>query len=203
LLLKQAVGMDAQYAEAYRWLAFNYWQLWAHSIEPSIENRENALAFAQTAATLDPNDAGNRWALGYMLAYRKRWDESEAEFAAAFKLDPNHADAMVMYSDVSRACWKDRGEAVELTQRALRLNPQPAAWYLWALGVAYYADQRYEDTVRLLRSEAVYRTGSRRILAAALAQLGRLDEARRRRLFFLRRRRSSPSRIGADLQPAR
>jgi hypothetical protein len=32
--------------------------------------------------------------------------------------------------------------------------------------------------VKTLRNEATYRTGSRRFLAAALAQLGRLDEAR-------------------------
>ncbi|MGE0281656.1 MAG: adenylate/guanylate cyclase domain-containing protein [Rhizobiaceae bacterium] len=202
LLLKQAVGIDPHYAEAHRWLAFNYWQLWAHSIEPSVENRDNALASAQTAATLDPNDAGNRWALGYMLAYRKRWDESEAEFAAAFELDPNHADAMVMYSDVAALAGRT-GEAVELTQRALRLNPQPAAWYLWALGVAYYADQRYEDTVRLLRTEAVYRSGSRRVLAAALAQLGRLDEARQEASLFLAKTPFFTITHWADLQPAR
>ena len=67
--------------------------------------------------------------------------------------------------------------AVEAVQKALRLNPHPPGWYYWALGSAQYGARQYEDAVETLRKEATYRTGSRRILAASLAQLGRRDEA--------------------------
>ena len=45
-------------------------------------------------------DAGNRWVYGYLLAYERRWEECEAEFAAAFTIDPNHADALALYSEI-------------------------------------------------------------------------------------------------------
>jgi hypothetical protein len=49
----------------------------------------------------------------------------------------------------------------------------------WELGLAYYAARQYESAIKTLRNDATYRTGSRRILAASLAQLGRESEARR------------------------
>ena len=48
--------------------------------------------------------------------------------------------------------------------------------YLQSIGLAQYAARRYEAAVASLRQEATYRTASRRILAASLAQLGRMDE---------------------------
>ena len=39
--------------------------------------------------------------------------------------------------------------------------------------------------VETLRNEATYRTGSRRILAASLAQLRRMDEARHEAALFM------------------
>jgi hypothetical protein len=53
------------------------------------------------------------------------------------------------------------------------------------LGHAQYAARQYERAAKTLRREETYRTESRRILAAALAQLGRLDEARQEAKLYL------------------
>ncbi|TAZ75823.1 tetratricopeptide repeat protein, partial [Rhizobium ruizarguesonis] len=53
------------------------------------------------------------------------------------------------------------------------------------LGQAQYAAGQYEAAVETLRSDETYRTSSRRFLAASLAQLGRLDEARAEVELFL------------------
>ena len=76
-------------------------------------------------------------------------------------------------------------DAIEQLRKALRLNPHPTDWYYWALGQAQYAARQYEAAVETLRKEETYRTGSRRILAASLAQLGRMDEARREAELFM------------------
>jgi len=52
---------------------------------------------------------------------------------------------------------------------------------------AQYAAFQYEAAVKTLRNDATYRTGSRRFLAAALAQLGRLEEAREEGRLYLAR----------------
>jgi TolB-like protein len=126
LLLQRAIALDPGYAEAHRWLALNLWAAWAHWGEPMEPSRQIAVATAEKAVTLDPNDAGCRWVLGLVLAYERRWPESDAEVAAALELDPNHADAWAVLSDIS--VWSGQPTAaIEQAQRALRLNPYPPA----------------------------------------------------------------------------
>ena len=184
LLLRQALALEPGYAEAHRWLAMNYWMGWAHFGEPMEENRRTAVDMAEKAVALDPNDAGSRWVLGHVMAHERRWAESDAEFAAALELDPNHADAWAALSDLSVLGGR-LAEGMEQIRKALRLNPYPLCWYYLLLGQAQYAARQYEAAVETLRKEETYRTTSRRFLAASLAQLGRLDEARRETELFL------------------
>jgi len=184
LLLQQAIALDPGYAEAHRWLAFYFWEAWTTWAEPLEPNRTNAVAAAEAAVALDPNDSGNRYVLGHLRAYQARWAESEAEFAAALKLDANYADAWAFLSDVSVLRGRPQ-DALEQIQKALRLNPHPPGRYYWLLGAAQYASRQYESAVATLRKESTYRSGSRRTLAASLAQLGRLDEACQEAKLFM------------------
>ncbi|MER9214532.1 adenylate/guanylate cyclase domain-containing protein [Mesorhizobium sp. M0663] len=176
LLLDRAIALDPEYAEAHRWLALNLWLGWEFWDEPMDPNRARALAEAQLAVELDPNDAGNRWVLGVILGHESRWVESDAEFDAAHELDPNHADAWAMQAELTTEKGRP-AEAIEQVRRALRLNPHPPGWYYWMLGQAQYALGDYESAILTLRRPETYRTTSRRLLAASLAQLGRLEEA--------------------------
>jgi tetratricopeptide (TPR) repeat protein len=147
-------------------------------------DRGVAVELARRAVWLDPNDAGNHWVLSHVLAYERHWAESDAEFAAAIELDPNHADAWAIRTEVT-ALGGQAELAIEQAQRALRLNPYPTAFYYWELGLAQYAARQYEAAVETLRKDIVYRTGSRRILAASLAQLGRIEEAQEEGALFM------------------
>jgi hypothetical protein len=51
--------------------------------------------------------------------------------------------------------------------------------------VPYIANSRCHEAVETLRKDETYRTSSRRFLAASLAQLSRLDEARAEVELFL------------------
>ncbi|MDR6757860.1 TolB-like protein/class 3 adenylate cyclase/Tfp pilus assembly protein PilF [Mycoplana sp. BE70] len=175
-LLERAIALDPEYAEAHRWLAWNLWlgwEFWGES-EPS---RARSLAEAQQAVVLDPKDAGNRWVLGIILGHEGRLAEADAEFDVALKLNPNHADAWAMRSDLTTLGGRPT-EGIEQVRKALRLNPHPPGWYYWQLGQAQYAISDYEAAVQTLRRPETYRTTSRRLLAASLAKLGRLEEAR-------------------------
>ncbi|RAZ78442.1 winged helix-turn-helix domain-containing tetratricopeptide repeat protein [Mesorhizobium atlanticum] len=202
LLLKQAVTLDPGYAEAIRWLAFNLWSLWSNAIDSADSNLAEAIRLAERAVSLDPNDGSNHWIFGYLLASAGRWADSEREFAATFTLDPNHADAMIMCAELTAMAGR-AAEAIDLIKRAFRLNPHPSGWYYWELGLAQYAARDYGAAVKTLRTEATYRTGSRRILAASLAQLGRLDEAVREGQIFLANNPGFTTSQWASRQPAR
>ncbi|MES0065694.1 tetratricopeptide repeat protein [Mesorhizobium sp. M0074] len=200
LLLNRAIALDPEYAEAHRWLALNLWLGWEFWDEPMDPNRTRALAEAQLAVELDPNDAGNRWVLGVILGHESRWVESDAEFDAAHELDPNHADAWAMRAELTTEKGRP-AEAIEQVRRALRLNPHPPGWYYWMLGQAQYAMGDYESAIQTLRRPETYRTTSRRLLAASLAQLGRLEEARWEAKMFMISNPHFTIRHWSDSQP--
>ncbi len=184
LMLTRAVSLDPEYAEAYRWLAMNHWMGWVHSGGPTEPTRDVALELARKAVAIDPNDAGSRWVLAYLLAYERSFAEADAEFTRAIELDPNEADTFAALSDIAVLAGRVE-EGLEHIRKAFRLNPFPASWYYLTLGQAQYAAGDYEAAVETLRRDETYRTSSRRFLAASLAQLGRLDEARAEAELFL------------------
>lgn len=184
LLLQRAIMLDPQYAQAHRFLAVNLWQGWVQWGEPAETNRLAAVATAEKAVMLDPNDAGCHLALGQLLAYERRWAESDKEFAAALEIDPNYADAWMILAENSVL----RGQpdvAIERAEKAFRLNPRPPGFYYWDFGFAQYAARQYEAAVTTLRNAATYRTVSRRVLAASLAQMGLTEEARQEAALFM------------------
>ncbi|NEJ09062.1 adenylate cyclase [Rhizobium leguminosarum] len=184
LMLTRAISLDPDYAEAYRWLAMNHWMGEVHSAGPTQPTRSLALELARKAVAIDPNDAGCRWVLAYLLAYERSFAEADAGFTKAIELDPNEADTFAALSDITVLAGRI-GEGLEHIAKAFRLNPFPASWYYLTLGQAQYAAGQYAAAVETLRSDETYRTSSRRFLAASLAQLGRLDEARAEVELFL------------------
>jgi tetratricopeptide (TPR) repeat protein len=141
---------------------------------------------AKRAVDLDPNDSGTHGVLAYVLLYECRWDESADEFEIALRLNPNDADVWARLADLKS--FEGRGaEAIACAQKALRLNPHPPSVYFWVLGFAQFIAGQYEAAVKTLRNPAIYRAESRRVLAAALAQLGQLEEAREEAKLFIAR----------------
>jgi len=202
LMLTRAISLDPGYAEAHRWLAMNHWNGWVHWGEPMEPNRSVAVELARKAVAIDPNDAGCRWVLANLLAYERRFAEADAEFAKAIELDPNEADIWATLSDIAVLAGRLE-EGFEHIRRAFRLNPFPPSWYHLALGQAHYAVGDYEAAVAILRREETYRTSSRRFLAASLAQLDRLDEARAEAELFLVGNPRFSTRRWAETEPFR
>jgi TolB-like protein/Tfp pilus assembly protein PilF len=180
-LLAKAVALDPNFAAAHAWQAISYhfgWMYWgqdAHSGE--------ALAAAARALSLDPQNADAHMAFGYLRAYESDLDEGIAELEHALALNPNHADAWALFADI-QVLQGDALRAIDCARNAFRLNPHPPSQYYWMLGWTEYAARRYEAAVVTLSHESTRGTGSARILAAALAQLGRMDEAAKEAAAF-------------------
>jgi adenylate cyclase len=183
-LFERAIALDPNYAEAYRWLAISQCEAWAYMNRPIDPLRQLSMASARKAVELDPDDSGSHGALAYVLLHERRWDESAKEYEISLRLNPNGADVWADFAALKS--YEGRGaEAIACVEKAVRLNPHPPGWYFWILGFAQYAVGQYEAAVKTLENEATYRTESRRILAAALAQLGRLEEAREEAKLYL------------------
>jgi TolB-like protein len=184
LLLERALELDPDYAEAHRWLAMNLWVGWVHWGDPIEPSRTLSMGHADRALALDPRNPGCHSVRALILQYERRFDESEQEFAKALELDPNDAECWGFKSDLSTLNGNPEQGLAEI-EKAFRLNPIPQEWYYLLKGQAQYALRQYEAAIQTLRHEATYRTHSRRFLAASLAQLGRIDEARREAKMFM------------------
>ena len=185
-LFERAIALDPNYAEAYCWLATMQNNAWAYMNYPMDPFRQQSMASAEKAVELDPDDSFSHSVLAFMLLYERRWDEFAKEFEISLRLNPNDATAWTDLSELK--IYQGRGaEAIACAEKALRLNPRPPSYYFWNLGAAQYVAEQYEAAVKTLRNEATYRTGSRNLLAAALAQLGRLEEAREEAKLYLAR----------------
>jgi adenylate cyclase len=182
-LLHRAIELDPGFAEAYAWLAMSHHFGWAYCGEPE-ENRGLARAAARKAVTLDPENVDAHVILGYIRAYDDALTEGVAEIEAALALNPNHAEGWSLIADL-RVLEGRPVEAIECARKAIRLDPHPRGDYYWLLGWGQYAAGRYADAVDTLHQERARAQGVRRILAAALAKLGRIDEAREEAHRFL------------------
>jgi len=184
LLLERALELDPDYADAHRWLAMNLWVSWVHWGDPIEPNKKLSMEHVERAVALDPSNAGCHSMLATILQYERRFEEAAQEFAKALELDPNDADCWGLKSDCSLLSGNPEQSLAEI-EKAFRLNPIPLDWYYLLKGQAQYALRQYEAAVQTLRHETTYRTHSRRFLAASLAQLGRIDEARREAKMFI------------------
>ena len=183
-LLAKAAELDPNLAEAHAWLAISHCSAAIHYGEDFNANQARGLAYAQKAISLNMSDPIAHSVLGFARLCEGMLEEAESAFQTALRINPNHADTMVNMAGL-RVLQGQPRDAVELAEKALRLNPYPPGWYYWDLGFAYYAAGRYTEAVRVLRNEEVGRLPAKRILAASLAQLGQLTEAHEEARRFL------------------
>jgi TolB-like protein/class 3 adenylate cyclase len=201
-LFEQAIALDPKYSEAYRWLALGQCMGWLHMNRPMDPYRQLAMVSAKRAVELDPEGSGAHSVFATVLLYERRWDEAAREFEISLRLNPNDADTWDFLSDFK--VMQGLGlEAVACSDKAMRLSPHPQSGYYWGLGQAQYAAGQYEAAVKTLRNDATYRTGSRRFLAAALAQLGKLEEAREEARLYVAQNPHFRISYWAETQPFR
>jgi TolB-like protein/Tfp pilus assembly protein PilF len=183
-MFEQAIALDPDYAEAHAFLAWTHWMGWTNWFEPEDLHRLLSLEIAERAVALDPDDGFAHLVLGWVLEYERKYDESAAQIDIALQIDPNNADLHAMRTDLLVMDGRPL-RAIESIARAMRLNPHSPAWYYWLKGEAEYAARDYVGAIKTLRHEATYGTPSRSILAAALAQLGHIEEARFEARLFM------------------
>ena len=150
------------------------------------DDRNARLAAAEVTVTkalsMAPQHARAHWLLGRVKIFSNRAAQGIAECEQALALDRNLASA---HGGIGHAkYYLGRGAETEAhVQEALRLSPRDTEAYIWMMfaGLAKLQLGADEEAVaRFGRSVDINRNHPRAhfFLAAALAHLGRLDEAR-------------------------
>jgi adenylate cyclase len=121
-------------------------------------------------------------------AYRclAEFDLALSHFERGVALNPNDANGIAQLGYVLAIAGRAE-EGVKLVRQAMRLNPFHPDWYWNTLTIALYAARRYEEALEASR-QGGGRTHYWQLArgAACLAQLGRLEEARKQAAHVLR-----------------
>jgi adenylate cyclase len=178
-LIERSISLDPNYARAYAVLSSIHLVGWYQPLDEDCRTAlERAHRFARKAVQLDPNLPIAHACLGMVLTFEGQHEQSMAEFEKAIALNPNFTDwrfgmTLLRTGEPTRAI-----QVVEAHMRHDPFYPPQAASQL---GIARYMLKEYSEALPLLR-ECTSRSPNMRQghvwLAANLAQLGRLDEAR-------------------------
>ncbi len=154
------------------------------------DSLEKMLSMAEFAVASDDTDPLALTILSWANIFSHRWEEVLPPVERAVDLSPNFAPAIGVKGSVL-ALLGEPEPGIDAVNLAMRLSPRDGFMAFWLMGLfwAHHALANYDDAektalqgIRVAPNNPTFR----RQLAAALAHLGRLDEAREAVSEYLR-----------------
>ena len=180
---RQAMAIDPNFAPAHYGVALALqWDVWHYSTRSLLEVQGPAREEAGIAVSLDDKDAMAHAVLAHMLMWGSEWEAAIAEARAAVALNPNSAFVISMLGCVLGFAGY-REEALDRLRQAMRASPHDPLTWLWMqwFGAVQFFAGKFDAAQATLREVIRLRPGfplAYSTVAASLAHLGRLDEAR-------------------------
>jgi tetratricopeptide (TPR) repeat protein len=174
----RAVALDPNYVHAHAWRSI------ALNVNYTVDGLRNpsmideAVRSARRALELDDTDAWSHQAMGYARLKQRQFQLAGLHLDRAFSLNPNDVNTAA-----DRANWLDivgrSEEALQCLDLAMERDPHPANWVWEVRGSVLYQLKRYDEAIvaYLKAGEEPYWIPA--LLAAACAQAGQLENARR------------------------
>jgi adenylate cyclase len=177
---QQAVDLDPSFAGGYKGLAAvqgNAADFQGRGLPEALRSAE---ALSRRAVTLDAADAEARSNLANALYRRGDYDGGLAETERAITISPNLAGAHGVRGATMIFSGRVK-EGIAALERSIRLDPRRSVLRLNQIALGLYFSREYEAAVeaatRAIRSVPDF-PNTYRWLAAALGQLGRIEEAK-------------------------
>jgi len=178
-VLQQAIERDPQFSPAHMRLAGAYLgqAIGSNSIEREIECYEKGVASAKAALALNESDENAHAVLAQLFNLLHRRADARRHIDRAVELNPN--GAFVVNIKAYDLLWSNRlEEAQEWISRAIRLDPAKPGYLFETMGLTAYLLGRFDEAAECFHSIPPAFHYQHADLAAALAQAGRMDEAR-------------------------
>jgi len=177
---QQAVDLDPSFAGGYKGLCAVESNEADYAGRGLSETLRSAEALARRAVALDGTDAEARSLLSTALRRRGDYEGGLAEAERALTISPNMAGAHYAKGASLISAGRSK-EGVAALERSIRLDPRRSAVRFNQIALALYFTGEYDAAVdaanRAIRSSPNY-PNPYRWLAAALGQLGRIEEAK-------------------------
>lgn len=179
----QAIALDPNFAPGhYGYALALQWDIWHFSSRPFLEVQGTAREEAQIAVSLDDKDAMAHAVLAHMMMWGGEWEAAIAEARTAVALNPNSAFVISMLGCVL-GFGGYREEALDRLQQAMRASPHDPLIWLWSIwrALLQFFSRDFVAALQALRQVVRLRPSYAppyEYIAASLAYLGQLDEAR-------------------------
>jgi adenylate cyclase len=180
---RRAIALDPNFAPGHHGYALALqWDIWHYSSRPFSEVQGVPLEEARIAVLLDDKDAMAHAVLAHIRMWGGEWEAAIAEARTALVLNPNSAFVISMLGCVL-GFGGYREEALTRLQQAMRASPHDPLTWLWTLwtAVMQFHSRKFDLALETLHQLVRLRPGyapAQVLIAATLAHLGRLDEAR-------------------------
>ena len=143
-LCEESIAADPDFGPAYAFEAETYLSELDFCVSKSPkESVSKAYKLAKKALSVNNSCPYSLSTLGRVYAYMGQYKKSMEKMQAAIAMDPNWGDAYV-HSTALSTDWKG---AIELMEKAFRMNPLPSVWYYAYLGMAYRKAGMYQKAI--------------------------------------------------------
>ncbi len=183
VFFRQAIALDPNFAPGhYGYALALQWDVWHFSTRSYLEVQGAAREEAHIAVSLDDKDAMAHAVLAHMMMWGGEWEAAIAQARTAIVLNPNSAFVISMLGCVL-GFGGYRDEALDRLRQAMRASPHDSLTWLWLLwrGVLEFLSRDFVAALQtfgqVIRLRPAY-PATYELIAASLAYLGRLDEAR-------------------------
>jgi adenylate cyclase len=180
---RKAIVLDPNFAPGhYGYALALHWEIWLLSDRPFSDVQGIPFDEACLAVSLDHKDAMAHAVLAHILMWRGEWEAAITEARVALALNPNSCFVISVLGCVL-GFGGYHSEALDRLRHAMRASPNDPLRWLWLLwtGCIQFYSRDFAAAAETLREVVRLRPGatqSHGMIAAALAYLGRLDEAR-------------------------
>jgi adenylate cyclase len=186
-MFERAVALDPNYAKAYVWLSWTYFDDWEFQWTEGPGALDRSLEAARRAVALDDSLSDAHTVLGWLLLWKKQHDVAIAELERAVSLDPNYERAYGYLGETLNFAGRS-DEAIGFAKKAMRLDPNNPVWP-FMLAHSYFLPRRYDEAITAMQDSL--RRGqnflpAHRMLAVVYAELGREKEAQAEAAQILR-----------------
>jgi adenylate cyclase len=182
-LYRAALDLDPNFPSAHAFVAQTYlWSVLLDWEDAPQEALQSAHLHVTRALASDDRDPMAHAAMGGMMFLLRRYNEAVAELNVAVSLNPSLAVSYVVLAGV-RLLNGEPAEAITVCGQAMRLSPHDplAFWPETIVGLSNYLLKQYEEASIWARNALRHKPDfpfPNFNLAAACAQLGRLDESK-------------------------
>ena len=176
--LEQAVERDPGYSDAWACLSLLYQDEHMNNLNPQPNSLERALAAAQRAVDIDAANSFAQFTLAQAHYFMKDIGAFRIHAERAIQLNQRNSDTMAMVG-ILMGYSGDWNRSVELTTRAMEINPQHAGWYNFNTFFNEYRQHHSAEALAIAKKiNMPDYWGTPLALAVSYAQLGNEEAAR-------------------------